>query len=332
MSDIIEHNSDNNVENVLSVGSGNDLVSFKLYQDIYHQITGKTEQINQKFSKNLLIEFSDIEQLHMKMMQVREVLNVLACNETITIFHDNERKESFTSFERFRQYNSSSVSPTTSLALQYNFSIMPGGLTQAREYTIAIRLASRVALADQMEKDVPSFMRGRLLNLVSDNTAEITIDYSDYVVARGFLEAFSEWVKGCNHTQKPKFISVLQSYSHHFHSLIPILLMLLLSYYSLAFVTEFFSGAVDQVKYARFLVVYGSGAYFTVVLGTMVGRLIERSIDSYPVLSYVKLNKGDEQLIAKFNGGWGRVVFKCLLGAALTIVLGVISCKLDRLI
>lgn len=332
MGDIIEHNSDGNVEKLLSVGGEGGVVSFKLYQDIYHQITGKTEQINQKFSKNLLIEFSDIEQLHLKIMQVREVLTVLACNETITIFHDNERKESFTSFERFRKYNSSSTSPTTSIALQYNFSIMPGGLTQAREYTIAIRLVSRVALAAQMEKDVPAFMRGRLLNLVSDNTAEITIDYSDYVVARGFLEAFGEWVGGCNHTQKPKFISVLQSRSHLFHNTIPIVLMFLLSYFALGSIPDFFGGGVEPVKYARYMVIYGSSAYFTIVLGTMFGRFMEKAIDSYPVLSYVKLNKGDEKLITKFNSGLGRVIFKCLLGAALTIILGVISCKLDRLI
>lgn len=332
MSDIIEHNSDGNVEKLLSVGGEGGLVSFKLYQDIYHQITGKTEQINQKFSQNLLVEFSDVEQLHLKMMQVREVLNVLACNETITIFHDNDRKESFTSFERFRQYNSSSTSPTTSLALQYNFSIMPGGLTQAREYTITIRLVSRVALAAQMESDVPAFMRGRILNFVSDNTAEITIDYSDYVVARGFLEAFGEWVNGCNSTHKPKWISILQSRSHLLHSSIPIVLMILLSYFALNSIPEFFGVGVEPVKYARFMVVYGGSAYFAIVLGNIFGRFMERAIDSYPVLSYLKLNKGDQKLITKFNSGLGHVIFKCLLGAALTIILGVISCKLDRLI
>jgi len=332
MSDIIEHNSDGNVEKILSVGGEGGVVSFKLYQDIYHQITGKTEQINQKFSKNLLVEFSDVEQLHLKIMQVREVLTVLACNETITIFHDNERKESFTSFERFRQYNSSSTSPTTSLALQYNFSILPGGLTQAREYTIKIRLVSRVALAAQMESDVPPFMRGRILNFVSDNTAEITIDYSDYVVARGFLEAFGEWIKGCNSTHKPKFISVLQSRSHLLHTSIPIVLMIMLSYFALSSVSEFFGDGADPMKYARFMIVYGSSTYFAIVLGSMFGKFMERAIDSYPVLSYLKLNKGDEKLITKFNGGFGLVVFKCVLGAVLTVILGVISCKLDRLI
>ena len=332
MSDIIEHNSDGKVEKLLSVGGNGGEVSFQLYQDVYHQITGKTEQINQKFSKNLLIEFSDIEQLHLKIMQVREVLSVLACNESITIFHDNERKESFTSFERFRLYNASSTSPTTSLALKYNFSIMPGGLSQAREYSIKIRLVSRVALAAQMELDIPPFMRGRILSLVSDNTAEITIDYSDYVVARGFLEAFNEWINGCNSTIKPKFISVLQRRSHLLHSSIPLILMALLSYFALTSIPEFFGVETKPDKYARFMVVYGGSAYFAIVVGGIFGKFMERAIDSYPVLSYLKLNKGDDKLIARFNSGLGHVIFKCVIGAALTIILGVISCKLDRLI
>ena len=44
MSEIIEHDDSGNGEDrVVEVGQSNVPVPFKLYQDVYHQITGRTE-------------------------------------------------------------------------------------------------------------------------------------------------------------------------------------------------------------------------------------------------------------------------------------------------
>ena len=130
--------------------------------------------------------------MHFKIMQLCDVHHIIANNETISVFHEKERKEEFTSFDRFKKYNTNTASPTTSVVFKYNFSITPAGLSKPQEYIVAIRLSSRVALIKQAEEDAPPFMRGRFLNFVGDNTAEITIEYVDYVIARGFLEAFDE--------------------------------------------------------------------------------------------------------------------------------------------
>lgn len=332
MSDIIEHNPDGNVERIVEIGASENPISFKLYQDVYHQITGKTEQITKKYSQNLLVEFADIEQLHMKIMQLREVHSIVACNELITIFHDGERKEEFTSFEKFRMYNSSSVSPTTTLAFRYNFSILPAGSNKAREYVIKIRVVSRVALAEQMEGEIPPFMRGRVLGMITANTAEIKVEYSDYIVARGFLESFDEWVKGCKRTEAPAIVSILQKRSHLLKTLIPMFLVASLIYFALASIPTFFGQDSTSETHAKFIVLYSGFAYFVIVLGGVFGRFMENAIDSYPILSYVKINKGDEAVIEKFSRGGKFVVFKFVVGVALTVVLGVISCKLDRLV
>lgn len=332
MSDLIEHDQPGNVERILHTGPNNTPISFKIYQDIYHQITGKTEEISKKYSRSILIEFSDIEQLHHKVMQLREIHNVVACNETITIFHDAERKENFTSFEKFRLYNSSSNSPTTSVVLQYNFSIIPSGLNTPREYVIKVRLVSRAALAAQMAGEIPSYMRGRILSMLTENTAEIKIEYSDYIVARGYLEAFDEWILGCNHTEKSNLVKILQRKSHLFKLTVPMVLIAILTYFANAAIPDFFGIGKNSQYAARFLVMYASAAYFAVALGAYLGSFMENAIDSYPILSYIKINKGDESLIREFRSGTTPVVLKFLLGAVLTVVLGVIACKLDRII
>lgn len=332
LSDIIEHNPDGNVERMVSVGETGHNISFKVYQDIYHHITGKTEQISKKYSENLLIEFSDIEQLHIKIMQLREVVQVVACNETLTIFHSGERKEEFTSFERFKVYNSSSTNPTTSVYLKYNFSIILPDQDRPREYAIKIRIVSRVALAAQMENEVPPFVRGRLLGMITENTAEIKIEYSDYVVARHYMEAFDEWIKGCRRSEKHSILSTLQKYSHLFKTIIPASLVLLLLLLALGSTQKYFNPSAILETQARFLIMYSGAAYFIIVLGDILGKAMENAVDSYPILSFVKLNKGDDQLIEKFSGNRNSTIIKFTSSALLTVILGIISCKLDRLI
>jgi len=189
LSEIVEHR-DQGSGRILRVGDTNSSVSVKVYQDIYHQITGRTEQIRKRYSDNLLIEFPELEQLHIKVMQLCDVHNVVASNETVSVFHDKERKEQFTSFERFRAYNANAASPCVNVVLRYNFSVIPAGLQKPQEYVVSIRLTSRVALLQQAEEDAPPFMRSRIISFMSENTAEVTVDYADYVIARGFIEAF----------------------------------------------------------------------------------------------------------------------------------------------
>ena len=110
MADIIEHEDNSPMEgDVVRVGEGDRPVSIKVYQDIYHQVTGRTEQIRERQFDNLLLEYTDLEQLHHKMMQLCDVHRVVARNETISVFHGRERKEQFTSFERFKAYNAKGV-------------------------------------------------------------------------------------------------------------------------------------------------------------------------------------------------------------------------------
>jgi hypothetical protein len=84
--------------------------------------------------------------------------------------------------------------------------------------------------------------------------------------------------------------------------------------------------------WARFFIIYSGGAYLVINFMGVIGRGIEESIDSYPVLSYLKLNKGDEKLIAAFEKCKERVVLKFVVSSFVVIILGIISAELDKLI
>ncbi|MBS4154199.1 hypothetical protein [Cobetia sp. MC34] len=124
MSNIIEHDGDD-LNGSLSVDGGQSSVSLETYQAIYQKITGRSEKTVQKYHDNILVDFSELEQMHMKVMQLCDVHTIIAQNEVVTVFHEKERKEQFVSFDDFKRYNSSSSKPTVSVVIKYNFSILP---------------------------------------------------------------------------------------------------------------------------------------------------------------------------------------------------------------
>jgi hypothetical protein len=328
--EIIEH-GDNGDSSEVRVGESGQLVSAKVYQDIYHQITGRTEQIRKRYSQNLLVEFSEIEQLHHKVMQLCDVHNIVARNETVSVFHHKERKEQFTSFERFRAYNANASSPSVNVVLKYNFSVVPAGLDRPQEYVVTVRLSSRVAMLQQMESEAPPFMRGRVFGYFTGNTAEITVEYADYVIARGFLEAFDEWINGCKSEPDVPWMTFLQKWSHVIPRSLRILGALSIMYFSLTAVPFYFPGSDPQVL-ARFLILFGVGFYLITTLADAAGRVIEDTIDSFNVVSYLNLNKGDKKLIDEFGKRKRRIILKFLFGCIVTVALGVASSKIALLI
>jgi len=334
MSEIIEHpNNDREDEGLVQVGDKNFPVSLKLYQDIYHQVTGRTEQIRKRSFDNLLLEYDDIEQLHHKIMQLCDVHRVIAKNETIAVFHEMERKEQFTSFERFKAYNANATSPCVSIILKYNFAIIPAGLLKPQEYVLSFRLLSRVALLEQLDGEAPPFLRGGgYFGYIHESTAEVTIDYADYVIARGFLETFDEWAKGCKSVPQSQILNFFRRHSHLAPLIGRIFIASLISWLFWNAAETLSMQGASLTQWVRFGLLYTGSCYVFVSLMAAVASYVENSIDGYPELSYLKLNKGDERLIEKFSQRRRHVILRFVWASAVSIGLGICSSRLDRLL
>lgn len=326
LSNIIEH-SDSGNERTIRVGDSRLSVSIKDYQAIYHQVTGRTEQIRKRFPEHLLITLEEIVQLNYKILQLREVHTVVADNTVVSLFHEKERKEQFTSFERFLKYNSGAISPTVNIVIKYNFSIIPGELERAQEYVVTVRLTSRVAVMRELaSENIPG--GPYLFRLMGASPAEITIDYVDYVIARNFLGAFEEWVKGCDASPRLPWLEALQRRSHFIPIAAQLLTAGLITWFALGAIPAFFADNFIEGMWARFFVIYIGGAYILISLAGMMGNFLEGAIDGYPILSYLNLNRGDEKLINEFKSRRQKSIVKILLSWAVLIGLGVISSKL----
>lgn len=331
MSEIIEHaDAGNGNGNVVRVGESQSQVSLKVYQDIYHQVTGRTEQVRKRYTENLLVDFGELEQLNHKVFQLCDVHNVIAKNASVSVFHEKDRKEQFTSFERFRAYNANTSSPTVSIVLRYNFSIIPAGRERPQEYVVNIRLISRVATVRQMENDAPPFLQGRFFGFMAGLTAEVTIDYADYVIARGFLEAFDEWIAGCKVTPRSKALQFARRRSHLIPEIAQLLVAASVVYFGLQSVPQYFGTETTPATWARFLIIFCGGSYILISLVKKTAELIEEAIDTFPEVAYLKLNKGDEKLIDEAQSAKPRAWLRGGIGAISSILLGIISAKLER--
>ena len=141
-----------------------------------------------------------------------------------------------------------------------------------------------MAIAEQMKEEIPPFMSARFFRFMSDNTAEITIDYVDYVIARSFLEAFDEWVKGCNIAPKKKWLKKLRRWSHLAPKIISNGVVVLTAIFALQVIPNFFSNPVNPEIGARFFVIYSASIYIMIFLANVAGDMIENAIKVDPIV------------------------------------------------
>lgn len=307
--------------------------SLKIYQEIYQHITGRSEKITQSCSDNLVIDLDEVKSIHNKINQLCNVHRVVSRNEHVTVFHTKERKEQFTAFHQFELYSSATTSPTTIVILKYNFAILPSGSRTPNNYIITVKLTSKIAMQQQMEDEAPPFIRGRLITFMVSDAAEISVEYADYVVARGFIEAFNEWTNGCQRSTTGNSVpQYLQLISHH----IPITLKCIFAIIILAIA---YFGVGDYLKIetpyetkAQFFILFFSCFFVIPEAARILGSRIERAIDNYVPPSYLLLNKGDERLLNQYNRRNKKNIRSAIIYAVTTIVLGIIASRIDKLL
>ncbi len=331
MPNIIEHGGNDPEVIRISAGEGSE-ISLKTYQDIYHQITGKTEEIRKRYKDSICIEYGDIEQLHTKINQLFDVYDVVAFNESITIYYEKERKEQFTSFEKFSAFNANCTSPVSNIVIKYEISIVPAKLKKPQEYSVTIRLSSRVQQLRELKEDAPPFMQGPLAAMVASETAEIRVEYADYVIARGFTEAFDEWMNGCKKTKEVPIIKWAQANSHYIPPIGKIIISILYGFFIYMAIEPTLGSEPTLTIFAKYLVLSAVTFVVAVNLAHITFKLIERAIDSYTFISWIKLNKGDEQVIEDSSTSQMKNIIILTASTIGAIVIGVISSQLSNLI
>jgi hypothetical protein len=299
-------------------------VSLQTVQGIYNEITGKTEQIGRGFEVSFQIEFADIEQLHLKMMQLCEQYNICSSNHSVTIYYSEDNKEQFSSFERFRLYNKNNPNPVESLVIKYNFLIILPQVNKPQSYTVTVKLASRVAIIKKLQQDVPTSVS--VFRVMGSRTALITVDYVDYLVARNFVDTFDVWTKTLTKSDLPVWLLGIQRHSHHMPSILRYAIMIVLTVIIAKRIPAWIPPAstdLGNLGLVLFLVL--TTTIFCAELGKSIGRFLERSLDDLSGISYLKLTRGDELLVSEAAAENRWIKIKVAIGILGSFLLGVLS-------
>lgn len=319
--ELIEQNETEEQSSV-SVGSGR-MVSMQVIQDVYNEITGKTEKLSKSYRLHHQATFDDIEQLNIKIHQLYEQYHIFEHNCNVTLFHTNDCKEVYSSFERFKAYDRSSLSPVENIRLEYNFLIILPKTKRPQSYTIAVDVHSRAAIKQKAENE--HGMPKRIMRIFATKTARLDIEYVDYTVARNFQTTIDNWFSALEQSKSGKLLEITQDYTHN----LPVFLrsasiLFLCAFFFLQFPSWFPSGLTLESLFKLSVLCFGS-VFLLSGIASKIGASIGQAIDNIQPLSYVKLNRGDEKSISDLKRSNNMHKAKSAFGLLVAVGINLLS-------
>lgn len=297
-------------------------VSFQILQDIYNEITGKREEIENRYKIQFQLRFEDIEQLHIKINQLYEQYNIKSHNCSVTLFYVKETKEVFSSFERFKLFNQSSLSEVERVYLKYNFLIVLPKTKRTQSYELEINLSSQIAARKSIKENIRP--PAKIFQIFLGQTAIVSMKYIDYLVARNFLDTIDEWFRALPTNKSSTLFTKLSERSHYFPVLLKNGFFILASYLLYKKYLYFIPpNTTDLSIFSKYAIVTIPIIYFSLRIGLTFGKYIEDAIDDMQPLSYICLTRGDEKLIAQTKRNNKIKIIKAIGSLLMALLTGI---------
>ncbi|WP_375575349.1 hypothetical protein [Paracidovorax oryzae] len=319
MNSIVSNHGSNEVPKV-SLGNG-ELVSMKIVQEIYAELTGKEESLDNQYNVNHEVGYDDLYQLNAKIFQLTEQYNIIASNCSITIYHQNNQRQNFSSFERFSIYDKSVPSPTDRIIIEYSFLILLPQSQKPQSYKITISLGSRAAHIKTLKKE-SRFKNHIFFEMLSDVTGESEIRFIDYSVARNFQITIKDWFDSLESNQERKIINILKRSKHHFASIISTIAVVIFAVSTAYYFSRQAESFGDSVKFITLTVV---GSLLINKIFVDVGHYMAIAISRIFPVSLIKLTKGDESLAKEVRQDNNLNFLKFILAPAVSVALNILS-------
>lgn len=301
-----------------------DNISSQKYQEIFHDIVGRKEDMSKQFKDSYQLHLGDIDELHHRIKQCVDSYNVKTHSIQITTFFSDDNKIDFPSFELFEMRACARSESTKSVKIEYNFLIEHAQTKEFKNYKISIILASGIANFQEMmemRRSIPRFLLEDIFLF-----SRVTIDFVDYVIADHMMGIISKWFDTRTKDQDDENIKKLQQYSHW----IPIVMrtiFFLITMYILISISSNFLESSNTKDLANFLIIAFGSITVMSGLGFRLGRFIEQNVDSVLPLGFINLTSGDNTLINSVKN-YNKRCYKMGLLKTLLALTGSLSSKL----
>jgi hypothetical protein len=301
-------------------------VSIQVLQNIYHELTGKTEEVSKSYSQAFHVVANDFKQLNHKISQVCEQYNIKAANCSINVFYVNDTKDTFSSFDRFQAFNTGAIAAVESVLFTYNFLIILPRLSEPQSYTVSIRIASPAAIQRKMNEGM--FELPKVFKLMGPRTAVVTVKYVDYAVARSMINTIDEWFMALSHSRSGWFMQFMRKHSHYFPALARYFAGVTVVFLVVTHIKDLLPSSPALVDLGKFLIISFSSVFAAYKIAHHLGRAAENSLDNYVDISYICITEGDKNevkmansrnMIAKYFG-LAKLVSSLLVSVAAKLI------------
>ena len=301
-------------------------ITMQQLQQIYSELTGKAESLNNYYDDPIRLSFDDVEVLHHRIIQTWEQYRVVSSTVVFTIYYLRNTKDQFTSFERFKLQSSASGDPIESVLLKYDILLVLPNVSKPQSYSISVRIVSRLALEKRMREGSPFVSLPRFLRIMGQHTGSVEITYIDYSVARAFMAGIDEWFSTIPRSPDNKFMKWLQPRSHWIPRIARLVTVIVVMLLITSISPHFIDGdGSNFLQFGRFFLWSSLGVYVAYMLASWFGMYAEHAVDEWSAVSYIDFNRGDKIEIAKSEKENRNHLIRAACGVAANILVTVVA-------
>lgn len=309
----LDTNSELPDQTPITIGEKKDkTVPINILRDVFEELTRNNAAIKESFTEYYKIDFQDIEQLHLKIMQTLEPHNVCTISLRFFIYYVDDTSDEITSFEMASKLRAHSTSQVERIYLKYDFMIRHPVDKKITMYSININIASQISLISRLKNEPILSLSSSFVRLARARMTFLKIEYGDYTIARSLQTTVKGWFSTLNKTKKNSIMNTLQNYISMIRKSISIIAMsiyFILCYFALP--NKIF---IDRnISPIKFIIIFSLLTFLMFNISSFLGRTIEMFLDSWTPLSFIRFNKKDEVEIENFEKQNRNNVFSAIL-------------------
>jgi hypothetical protein len=292
-------NGENKNPEPVGVVVGDQTLSLQAVQELFREMSGRPVRTEKWYTESFHITFEEIEDLYWKINQVATSYGVVESLFDTSIFYADDTSDGFPSFDELKLRCKTSSSATESMVLTFKFLMLHSVTRKTHNYTVIVRLASRIAVQRRLTSNIFS-APPHVIRMMGDRTAMIEVKYVDSMISRSVISMFDEWARAIPKENRNNFLDFCQRNSHWIPRISKFTAAIIGISAIFIEIPMYISGQNDGlVVFGRFFTFAVGLIFVAYTVSDWLARFMERSIDGMFQISYLDITKGDKIEISR---------------------------------
>ena len=257
---------------------------------IIRKLNEKSQSVTRLFSGNYSLSMADLNQLLMKISQEFHYCQVLSKSETVSLILEKNERHDFRTFQEFSSFDTSQGKKTTSLQVEIIYNVVRNVVELPEKYSIQVSAQNMTNSSNVYFAPITFARVGEFPTPPAP--LAVSIVYNNYILGKNIIANIEGWESALD-KKRNKIIEWLQKHSYRLREL--------LTYFSV------FAGIVashqlisvmivsDNFRLATWISYSCYVFFFFVLVGSLISRFAERSIDRYSDRANIIITKGDSK-------------------------------------